>query len=144
MRWRVPGPHPARNDWCGLHASGRWQTDRRDSVGRVSGRGHFVYRAGPARLFFPRRRRHARYWRDWSSAVCSSDLEGLARRHLQLPKAGAAVTAGKPFGEIESVKAVFDLYAPVSGTITEVNSKLAADPSAINLEIGRASCRERV
>src|SRR4051794_5611494 len=32
--------------------------------------------------------------------------------HLQLPKVGAATTAGKPFGEIESVKAVFDLYAP--------------------------------
>ena len=36
--------------------------------------------------------------------------------------------------EIESVKAVFDLNAPVSGTVTEVNSKLAADPSAINLD----------
>ena len=35
--------------------------------------------------------------------------------HLQLPKVGTAVTAGKPFGEIESVKAVFDLYAPVTG-----------------------------
>lgn len=54
--------------------------------------------------------------------------------HLQLPKVGAAVTAGKPFGEIESVKAVFDLYAPVTGVVTEVNGKLAADPSAINLD----------
>lgn len=54
--------------------------------------------------------------------------------HLQLPKVGAAVTAGKPFGEIESVKAVFDLYAPVSGTVSEVNTKLAADPSTINLD----------
>jgi glycine cleavage system H protein len=54
--------------------------------------------------------------------------------HLQLPKVGAAVTAGKPFGEIESVKAVFDLNAPVSGTVAEVNAKLAQDPSAINLD----------
>ena len=54
--------------------------------------------------------------------------------HLQLPKLGASVTAGKPFGEIESVKAVFDLNAPVSGTVVEVNAKLAADPSAINLD----------
>ena len=54
--------------------------------------------------------------------------------YLQLPKVGDAVTAGKPFGEIESVKAVFDLYAPVSGTVTEINSKLAAEPSAINLD----------
>jgi glycine cleavage system H protein len=54
--------------------------------------------------------------------------------HLELPKVGAAVTAGKPFGEIESVKAVFDLYAPATGTVKEVNGKLASDPSAINLD----------
>ena len=54
--------------------------------------------------------------------------------HLQLPKAGAAVTAGKPFGEIESVKAVFDLYAPATGTVAEVNAPLAADPSPINAD----------
>lgn len=54
--------------------------------------------------------------------------------YLQLPKVGDSVTAGKPFGEIESVKAVFDLYAPVSGTVTEINSKLAEEPSAINLD----------
>ena len=54
--------------------------------------------------------------------------------HLQLPKVGAAVTAGKPFGEIESVKAVFDLYAPVDGTVTEVNMKLAADPSPVQTD----------
>ena len=54
--------------------------------------------------------------------------------HLQLPKVGAAVTAGKPFGEIESVKAVFDLYAPVTGEVVEVNAALAADPSPINAD----------
>lgn len=54
--------------------------------------------------------------------------------HLQLPKAGTAVTAGKPFGEIESVKAVFDLNAPVTGEVIEVNSKLASDPSPINAD----------
>lgn len=54
--------------------------------------------------------------------------------HLQLPKVGAVVTAGKPFGEIESVKAVFDLNAPVTGTVVEVNTRLASDPSAINLD----------
>ena len=54
--------------------------------------------------------------------------------HLQLPKVGAAVTAGKPFGEIESVKAVFDLYAPVDGTVAEVNSKLADDPSPVQTD----------
>src|SRR5207247_8184863 len=54
--------------------------------------------------------------------------------HLQLPRAGAAVTAGKPFGEIESVKAVFDLYAPVTGAVAEVNTPIAADPSPINAD----------
>lgn len=54
--------------------------------------------------------------------------------HLQLPKVGTATTAGKPFGEVESVKAVFDLYAPVTGEIVEVNAAVAADPSLINAD----------
>ncbi len=54
--------------------------------------------------------------------------------HLQLPKVGAAVEAGKVFGEIESVKAVFDLYAPASGQVVEVNTRLASDPSPINAD----------
>jgi glycine cleavage system H protein len=54
--------------------------------------------------------------------------------HLQLPKVGTKTTAGKPFGEIESVKAVFDLYAPVTGEVVEVNSKLASDPGPINAD----------
>lgn len=54
--------------------------------------------------------------------------------HLQLPKVGAATTAGKPFGEIESVKAVFDLYAPVSGTVAEVNAALAANPEPVQTD----------
>jgi glycine cleavage system H protein len=54
--------------------------------------------------------------------------------HLQLPPVGKAVTAGKPFGEIESVKAVFDLNAPVTGTVAEVNKAVQADPSLINAD----------
>lgn len=54
--------------------------------------------------------------------------------HLQLPKVGAATTAGKAFGEIESVKAVFDLYAPVDGTVAEVNAELAADPAPVQAD----------
>ena len=53
---------------------------------------------------------------------------------LQLPKVGAATTAGKPFGEIESVKAVFDLYAPVTGTVVEVNAALAEHPEPIQTD----------
>jgi glycine cleavage system H protein len=54
--------------------------------------------------------------------------------HLQLPKVGTKVTAEKPFGEIESVKAVFDLYAPVTGEVVGVNDDLSADPSPINAD----------
>lgn len=43
---------------------------------------------------------------------------------LDLPNPGASVTAGEPFGEIESVKAVSDLYSPVSGEVTEINDAL--------------------
>jgi glycine cleavage system H protein len=52
--------------------------------------------------------------------------------HLQLPAAGKAVSAGQPFGEIESVKAVFDLNAPVSGTVAEKNAAVEKDPSLVN------------
>ena len=51
---------------------------------------------------------------------------------VELPKAGAELTAGKTFGSVESVKAVSDLYAPASGTVTEVNSELATAPEKIN------------
>ena len=43
---------------------------------------------------------------------------------MQLPEVGATVTAGELFGEIESVKAVSDLYAPVSGEVVAVNTEL--------------------
>jgi glycine cleavage system H protein len=43
---------------------------------------------------------------------------------IDLPEVGRQVTAGQPFGEIESVKAVSDLYSPVTGEIVEVNSAL--------------------
>jgi glycine cleavage system H protein len=52
--------------------------------------------------------------------------------HLQLPKVGTATTAGKAFGEIESVKAVFDLNAPMTGTVLEKNAAVEKDPSLIN------------
>lgn len=51
---------------------------------------------------------------------------------VDLPKAGSEITAGKAFGSVESVKAVSDLYAPVSGTVTEVNGDLATAPEKIN------------
>jgi glycine cleavage system H protein len=51
---------------------------------------------------------------------------------VELPKAGAEITAGKTFGSVESVKAVSDLYAPASGTVSEVNGELATAPEKIN------------
>jgi glycine cleavage system H protein len=51
---------------------------------------------------------------------------------VELPKVGSEITAGKTFGTVESVKAVSDLYAPVSGTVTEVNGELATAPEKIN------------
>jgi len=51
---------------------------------------------------------------------------------VELPKVGSQISAGKTFGTVESVKAVSDLYAPASGTVTEVNGELATAPEKIN------------
>jgi glycine cleavage system H protein len=51
---------------------------------------------------------------------------------VDLPKPGAEIAAGKTFGSVESVKAVSDLYAPASGSVTEVNGELATSPEKIN------------
>ncbi|MCB0363294.1 MAG: glycine cleavage system protein GcvH [Bdellovibrionales bacterium] len=52
--------------------------------------------------------------------------------YVELPEDGAKVTQGEPFGVIESVKAANDLYAPVSGTVIEVNTSLTDGPGTIN------------
>jgi glycine cleavage system H protein len=51
---------------------------------------------------------------------------------VDLPAVGKAVTAGRPFGEIESVKATSDLISGVSGTVQEVNKRLADEPELVN------------
>lgn len=51
---------------------------------------------------------------------------------VELPKVGTELTAGKTFGTVESVKAVSDIYAPASGTVTEVNGELATAPEKVN------------
>ena len=51
---------------------------------------------------------------------------------VETPKIGAELTAGKTFGTVESVKAVSDLFAPASGTVTEVNGELATAPEKVN------------
>ena len=51
---------------------------------------------------------------------------------VDLPKVGDPLEAGKIFGSVESVKAVSDLYSPVSGTVTEINDTLKDAPEKIN------------
>jgi glycine cleavage system H protein len=53
---------------------------------------------------------------------------------VDLPKVGDAVEAGKIFGSVESVKAVSDLYSPVSGTVTAVNEELKDAPEKVNAD----------
>jgi glycine cleavage system H protein len=51
---------------------------------------------------------------------------------VELPEVGAQVSAGDPFGVIESVKTVSDLFAPISGEIVAINSDLAESPETVN------------
>ena len=53
---------------------------------------------------------------------------------VQLPDLGTEVTAGESFGEVESTKSVSDLYAPVSGKVSAVNSDLEGSPQLVNSE----------
>jgi len=52
--------------------------------------------------------------------------------YVQLPEVGDAVSTGSAFGEVESTKSVSDLYAPLSGTVTEVNGALEDAPELVN------------
>jgi len=54
--------------------------------------------------------------------------------YVELPEVGAKLKAGQSFGTIESVKAVSELYAPVSGEVVEVNTALKDRPEAVNSE----------
>jgi glycine cleavage system H protein len=51
---------------------------------------------------------------------------------VDLPKVGDSIESGKSFGSVESVKAVSDLFAPVSGTVTAINEELKDAPEKIN------------
>ena len=51
---------------------------------------------------------------------------------MDLPKVGSRIDAGKSLGSVESVKAVSDIYSPVSGEITEINESLADSPEKLN------------
>jgi len=52
--------------------------------------------------------------------------------YINLPQIGDEIAAGKPFADIESVKAVSDILSPVTGTVKEVNEAIVSAPDAIN------------
>lgn len=54
--------------------------------------------------------------------------------YVELPKVGDTVTAGSPFGVVESTKAVSELFAPISGKVTKVNTALSDEPATINTD----------
>jgi len=54
--------------------------------------------------------------------------------YVDLPKPGTGVEKGKTFGSVESVKAVSDIYAPVTGEVMEANESLAANPEKLNAD----------
>ena len=51
---------------------------------------------------------------------------------VELPKPGSKISKGETFGSVESVKAVSDIYSPVSGEVTEVNEALSSNPEKLN------------
>jgi glycine cleavage system H protein len=53
---------------------------------------------------------------------------------LQLPEAGRVMTAGESVAEVESVKSVSEIYAPVAGRVTQVNTELSSAPETINAD----------
>ena len=54
--------------------------------------------------------------------------------YLELPSVGDVIEAGSVFGEVESAKSVSELFAPVSGTVVEVNRQAIDDPSVVNAD----------
>jgi glycine cleavage system H protein len=54
--------------------------------------------------------------------------------YVDLPKVGQSITAGQPCGEVESTKSVSEIYAPVSGEVTAINSALADAPDTVNTQ----------
>jgi len=79
-------------------------------------------------------------WVRQSDAVVLVGLTDFAQRELgeivfvELPKVGARFEVGEPFGTVESVKAVSEVYAPVTGQVIEVNEELNGEPEVINTE----------
>ncbi len=77
-------------------------------------------------------------WAQVDENMCTVGITEFAQDSLgevvyvELPETGQKVTQGEPFGVVESVKAVSDLVAPVSGTVVEVNEGVMEEPGLIN------------
>lgn len=77
-------------------------------------------------------------WLETRGAIATVGITHYAQAELgdivyvELPQIGAAVVAGEPFGTVESVKAVSELFAPASGVVAEVNAALQASPETVN------------
>ena len=77
-------------------------------------------------------------WVDAKGDAATIGITDYAQQELgdvvfvELPKPGASVTAGKSFGTVESVKAVSEIYSPVSGEVVEANAALHDTPEKIN------------
>jgi glycine cleavage system H protein len=91
---------------------------------------------------FPSDRRYTKEheWVLTAGTTATMGITDFAQRELgdivyvELPAVGRAVTQGEVLGTIESVKAVSEIYAPVSGTIAEVNAHLQDKPETINAD----------
>ena len=77
-------------------------------------------------------------WLDVSGNIGTIGITDYAQNTLgdivfvEMPKIGDSVTGGQTFGSVESVKAVSDLYSPISGTVTAINEELSTSPDKIN------------
>jgi glycine cleavage system H protein len=89
-------------------------------------------------------------WIDVKDGVGTIGITDYAQHELgdvvfvELPKPGAKVQAGKSFGTVESVKAVSEIYAPVSGEVLEANAELEATPEKLNSDPHKSAWLIRV
>jgi glycine cleavage system H protein len=89
-------------------------------------------------------------WIDVKDGVGTIGITDYAQHELgdvvfvELPKPGAKVQAGKSFGTVESVKAVSEIYAPVSGEVVEANADLEATPEKLNSDPHKSAWLIRV
>ena len=93
-------------------------------------------------MAYPEKYRYAKS-HEWLELDCENGVVGITDYaqlslgdivFVEQPKEGQNLEAGSTFGSVESVKAVSDLYAPISGTVTEVNEELNGAPETLNAD----------